>query len=43
MLMSIFSATAAGFLGPAQTDLPALLEGAPRDTVAIAAAQARAA
>lgn len=40
MLLSIFSATAAGFLGRTESDLPKLLAKPPRDTTAIAASAA---
>jgi NAD(P)H dehydrogenase (quinone) len=40
MLMSIYSATAAGFLAGTRTDLEHLLTATPRDTTAIAAAVA---
>lgn len=42
MLMSIFSASAAGFLHSDRTDLPALLSSPPRDTLSIAVAAAMA-
>ena len=41
MLMSIFSAVAAGFFGSAQTDLETLLPQAPRNILTVAAAVAR--
>lgn len=40
MLMSVYSAIAAGFLSSTSTDLDRLLAGPPRDTLAIAAAAA---
>ncbi|MEV6596241.1 NAD(P)H-binding protein [Actinoplanes sp. NPDC051346] len=40
MLMSIYSATAAGFLGGTDSDLAALLPGPPRDPVRVAAVAA---